>query len=29
MIDNFKMYVEKICVPVKVGDTVLMGKWKK
>jgi len=22
------MYIEKICVPVKVGDTVLMGKWK-
>jgi len=25
---TFKMYVEKMCVPIKVGDTVLMGKWK-
>lgn len=28
MITNFERYVEKICVPVKVGDTVLMGKFK-
>ena len=28
MITNFKIYVEKITIPVKVGDTVLMGKWK-
>ena len=28
MITDFKIYVEKICVPVKVGDTVLMGKFK-
>ena len=28
MITNFKIYVEKICIPVKIGDIVLMGKWK-
>jgi len=28
MIVTFKMFVEKICVPVKVGDNILMGKFK-
>ncbi len=28
MITNFKMYIEKITIPVKVGDTVLMGRFK-
>jgi len=28
MITKFKIYVEKITIPVEVGDTVLMGKWK-
>ena len=28
MITNFERYVEKICIPVKVGDTVLMAKFK-
>lgn len=25
---TYKQFIEKICVPVKVGDTVLMGKFK-
>jgi len=28
MITKFKIYVEKITIPVKIGDIVLMGKWK-
>ena len=28
MITTFKQYLEKITIDVKVGDNVLMGKWK-
>ena len=28
MITNFKIYTEKITIPVKVGDTILMGRFK-
>jgi hypothetical protein len=28
VITDFKIYVEKICIPLKTGDTILMGKFK-